>query len=318
MTRTELLAAIARNTGKNATLDSTTQTRLISHLHEGERMLLTMPGAHRLRESWVSFTSVADQPEYYVSNTHKIHRIYDPTNRRVLAEIDAAQYKALQPDYADTTGLPEAWVWLGMSPQLAWISNPSALFVDSTSGSDTNTATVVGQRSGRLPHTSTVTMTGTTAVNMDATVSDWIWVNKFYLSAAAVGTVTLVEDAEGGTIISRILPGQTGPETTWHIAFWPTPDDAYTYRIDIEHGFRPMAAATDEPLVPEEFHDLLVDFATIREYEHMRDDRLQWANQRYRERLRYYRYWLAEGGTGVGQGPFEPPSRISGWAPSGV
>ena len=73
-------------------------------------------------------------------------------------------------------------------------SNASKVYADSTAAGDTNTVYIEGFRTGGYPFTSSETMTGTTAVQVSA-YADIISLTKFYLSAAAVGPVTLVEDA---------------------------------------------------------------------------------------------------------------------------
>ena len=41
------------------------------------------------------------------------------------------------------------------------------------------------------------------------------------------------------------------------MALWPTPTEAMTYQVDLEHEIATLANSDDEPLLPPEFHDLL-------------------------------------------------------------
>jgi hypothetical protein len=89
-------------------------------------------------------------------------------------------------------------VWRGRQAVAQQPAAACALFVDSTSASDTNTCYVEGVITGGYPRSVSVLMTGASAANISTLVTDWIRVDKFYLSAAAVGTVTLHETASGG------------------------------------------------------------------------------------------------------------------------
>jgi hypothetical protein len=117
-------------------------------------------------------------------------------------------------------------------------------------------------------------MTGTTGVTMNASITDWVLLTKFYLSAAAVGDVTLNEDAEGGTELSKIPIGATVAKYR-SIALVPTPSDAITYTVDFDWDFQDMSVSTDEPILPPRFHRILAIGARRKEYE-KRDDAERW------------------------------------------
>lgn len=109
-------------------------------------------------------------------------------------------------------------------------------------------------------------MTGLTAVSLGAAITDAIDVQDFYVSAAAVGTITLHEDSGAGTELSRIPIGQKAGRFLRY-ALAPTPASAITYTLDGEAPIVDLANDTDEPFPSPDFHDLLVDGAVHDEWQ---------------------------------------------------
>lgn len=317
MTRAQLLTALARRLNKAETLDTATKNRLVEFLNETQREVLSHPGLQRLRDDVLTFASVANQTAYALPWVAKLTRLYEATNDRTLCGMSLAEYRALAPDPTSLTGTPSHWVWLGYQFVAKQPSDASSLFVDSTSASDTGTAYLEGETSGGYPRAVQVTMTGTTAVNLSTAVSDWVRVTKFYLGTAAVGTVTLHEDASGGTELARIGIGQTSQRYTAFLLY-PTPADAITYSVDATLGITDMAQDNDEPRLPADFHDLLVAGAMVREYEKTDDGRLQTSMQRYQQRLRDLLFWMHESGSGSSMTRSGMGSRLGPWYPAGT
>jgi hypothetical protein len=133
-------------------------------------------------------------------------------------------------------------------------------------------------------------MTGATAVAFSPTTV--IDITKFYLSAAAVGTVTLHEDAEGGTTLATIRAGATNSRYR-RIALVPTPSAAVTYTIDYERNIADLVNGTDEPVLPEKFHYLLGIGGRMKEYEKIKDlSRWTLAKQEYESGLKKLKFWI--------------------------
>jgi len=297
MTRSDLLTKLARRTNKNTTLDTATQNRLLDFLNERQRRILSLPGMQKLRETTLTIASVASQADYVLPNASRVRRIFETTNDRVLYELSPQDYRLVDPD--PQTGTPEAFVWRGRQAVAVQPSNASELFIDSTSGSDTGTCYLEGVITGGYERSASVTMTGTTAVSLSSSITSWIRVDKLYLSAAAVGTVTLHEDASGGTELARIAIGSTTTDY-WGFSLWPTPSGVITYTVDYDRAVTDLAQSNDEPVLPEDFHDLLLLGALQDEYQHMNDGRWQAAREEYETRMRQFRYWVAETATGSG------------------
>lgn len=300
------------------TPDTATQTRIRALINETQNEILSEPGMETLLHDEVTFASVASTAQYSLPQAvARIAEIYDTTNQRRLYPMDLAEYRSRYPSPTAITGLSEAWVHLGFAAVASQPSNASALFVDSTAAGDSGTAYIEGYRTGGYFRSVSVTMTGVTAVNISSTTSDWIEITKFYLSAAAVGTVTLVEDAEGGTVLATIPIGQTQARYRL-IALAPTPSAAVTYTVDFERDVQDMANANDEPLLPPRFHRLLAVGARMREYEKQDQARYKVAQLEYLNGLRKLKYFLNSQAVGRPnlRGVNRPQvSRLGGWYP---
>jgi hypothetical protein len=164
-------------------------------------------------------------------------------------------------------------------------------------------------------------MTGVTAVDVSTAISDWVEVTRLSLSVAAVGTVTLHEDASGGTELARIPVGAT---TVQYEAFylWPTPSSIVTYTVDARRDLRDLVNASDEPPIPRDFHPMLIKYAAYREWEHKDDlTRADAALTAYRRWLSKLKYWLMSTGDAVpvakSGGEHIGRSRLGAWYPAG-
>lgn len=315
MTRAQLLAELARRLNKQTTLDTATQDRLLGFLNETHREILSLPGLQRLRDDTVTFASVANQARYALPWVPKINRIFETTNDRVLEPMTLAMYRDVDPDAINTTGTPSHWVWAGQSAVAQQPSDASSLFVKSFSVADTTqTVYIEGETSGGYPRTASVTLTGTTAVNVAAAISNWTRVTKWYLSAVTAGQVVLYEDSGTGTELGQIGIGQTS-QRYQVVYLYPTPSSVLTYSADVVLGITDLAQNNDEPRLPHDFHDLLVAGAMVREYEKTEDSRLSVSMARYQDRKRDLLYWLHT--TGLNDVRATPRSRLGPWYPAG-
>jgi len=219
-----------------------------------------------LRQGTVTFASVASQKMYALptQGIARINRITEATNDRKLEYRTPTWLDTTAPDAVNLTGTPWAWIPRGFAEAHTQPSNASSVFVDSTSASDTNTAYVEGITTGGYFQSKSVSMTGVTAVDISAAVTDWIFITKFYLSAAAVGTVTLHEDASGGTELSKIAIGDVRAQFSAFQLFL-TPSAVITYTADVLRAIPEMSNDTDECLLPQDFEDLLIDKAELKE-----------------------------------------------------
>ncbi len=265
MTFLQILQDVYDRTGNNQTQSGTAVARVMKrYVNRWHQKVLTSPGMERLRYLQLTQASVADQAAYAIP-LQSIRYITEATNDLRLIEQSIGWYRDLVPDPTAWTGTPEYWVPLGNSPVSVQPSNASEIFVKSTAAGDTGTCYIEAIRTGGYPVSLSVTMTGVTAVSLGAAYTDIIAITDFYLSAVAVGTVTLHEDSGAGTELARIAIGQSRQRYLKY-ALVPTPSEVITYTLD---GIAPLVDLVndfDEPLVPADFHDILVDGAVYEEW----------------------------------------------------
>lgn len=321
MTLNDLLADLYRRLGYSSSPDSAVTTRLTAFLNQAQRDVLTEPGMERLLVGHATFASVASTPTYALPpSVARIDKIYDTTNRWALRELLLDQYRTYDPATTTTTGLATHYVDLGFAAVNTQPADASEIFVKSTAAGDTNTAYLEGYRTGGYFAAVSKVMTGVTAVSFSATLTDFVELTKFYLSAVAVGTVTLQEDAGSGTELARIPIGQTTSRYR-KIALWPCPSSAVTYDLDTERDVYDMANATDEPVLPFRFHPMLLDGALTREFTKKDDTRLMVATREYDRQLKNLKFFLY---TNNDYRPvmgrrtaYKRPSTLGGWFPAG-
>lgn len=261
MNRLELLTRLAQRRGADTRLNPATKSRYANSLNEAHRQLLRMTGMESLRYASMTFASVADRKLYAVP-THgvaRINRITEQTNDRRLEYRTPDWLDGVAPD--PTAGTPWAWIPRGYTDVHTQPSAAAGLYVGSTSGSDTGPAYVEGIRTGGYYGTASVTMTGTITAAVGS-LTDFIAITKFYLANAAIGTVTLHQSS--GTELSRIAIGDVRAQF-YTFQLYQTPSAAVTYTADILRAIPDMEQDADEPLLPEDFHDVLIDMAEMKE-----------------------------------------------------
>jgi hypothetical protein len=282
--------------------------------------ILSEPGMESLNNGSITFPSVANQPQYAVPQAvARIKTVYETTNKQKLTPQSLEWYRAAFPDVSTVTGTPNFYVDLGFSAVSQQPSNASQLLIDSTSASDTGTAYIEGYRTGGFFRSTSIAMTGVTAVNLGP--SDFLFITKLYLSAAAVGTVTLVEDAEGGTVLATIPIGQTFSRHR-AIALVPTSAAVVTYTADFEYDVPDMANAKDEPILPPRFHRMLAVGARMRDYEKQNDAvRYAIAEKEFDVSMRKLKFYIlsqAAGQPNLRGNQAEKPSQLGGAYPAGT
>ena len=320
MTRADLEQAVYQECSHSEAPDARTVTRVRRLLTEGVHAVLGEPGLAYLADSDTPsvVASVASQARYVVPESiAAIRHMTDRTNDRALHPMSLAAYRGMDPDPSSTTGTPTHYVSIGRVGVAVQPADVSDIFVDSTSSSDTNTAYLDGFITGGYQRKTAVTMTGTTAVSLG--IASFLELNDFYLSHPAVGTVTLHEDASGGTELARITIGETRP-SYFGFYLWPTPAAVVSYYIDARRDVSPLMANTSEPPWPSDFHHLLVAYAAWREWMFKGDtDRASQALQRYQHtlsRLKYFTQTQTDELPVMGRRRTVGHSRLGGYYPA--
>lgn len=292
MTRSEIETAIYRRLGKNvSSIDTTTQTRIRHFVNRRYRRLLADAG-WRTTTQTITLSSVASQSRYVLPAVDRILAFRDLTNDRPLDLLSVGRYRQVAADPTAAPATPSCYVVHGYEAVAKQPSNASELFLDSSSASDTQVAYAEVDITGGYPRSLSVTLTGTTAVSLSSSVTTVIRVRKLYLASAAVGVVTLHEDADGGTELARIGIGQT-TQRYLVVDLWPQPSAVVSYEIDVEVPVTNLAQDTDEPMLPERFHDLLELGAAMDEYGKTGDDRYILMDREYKALHSEWVYWVA-------------------------
>ena len=266
MTFLQLQERLGRRRGANtSSFQSATQARYKDALNEAHRMVLRRPGLEALRYVQETFASVSGTQSYALptEGIERIDRIWDQTNQITLVYQPLSWFRSVDPNPQQGTSC--YWVPTGFAEVHTQPSDASSIFAKSTAAGDTTqTIYVEGIITGGYTRSVSTTLTGTTAVNVSSAISTFERITKVYVSATCVGTVTLHEDSGAGTELARITIGKTRAR---YVAFllYPTPAAAITYRFDAVRGIPDMSNDTDEPLLPVDFHDLLVDLAELKE-----------------------------------------------------
>jgi len=303
MTFLQLQQRLARRRGAtSSTLVSATATRYQESLNETHRAILRQPGFEQLRRATLTFASVANTQQYALpmDGIARIEHVFETTNDRALKFHTTGWLRENDPD--PQSGTAWAWVPAGFQEVHTQPADASEVFVKSTSASDATTTTafastdvtayVEGIITGGYYRTASVAMTGASAVSLSSAITNFITITKFYLSTGASGTVTLHEDSGSGTELSKIAVGDSRAQF-YSIFLYPTPSAVVTYTADILRTVPDMSNETDEPLLPEDFHDLLIDGAELRELT-KQDDPSRWTllQQRYRQGIRDLRSFV--------------------------
>lgn len=314
MTLEDILAGVCRKLGYASSPSADTTERLMGFVNEAHRRLLGLPGMTVLRQAQTTFSTVASTPQYSLpQDVVRIVGLRDTTNDLVLHGQPWEWYQNIEPDPSASTGVSTFWVPAGFSAVSVQPTDASKVYVDSTSASDTGICHVEGTRTGGYPFTQATTMTGTTAVQIGSW-SDVVSVTKFYLSASAVGTVTLHEDADGGTELARIPIGQTSAKYL-RVALWPTPSSAATITLDYIRQIPELRSPHDEPLLPTDFHWLLDAGTRMLEYEKMDDRRYPAAVADFQKGVRDLKWFVTQ--QADGQGRAAGHSSLGAWYPAG-
>src|SRR5678815_3251991 len=263
MTFLDLQQDVFRRTNKPTSPESETVTRIKAFINQRHRSLLAMPGVDQMRDSTSTFASVADTARVALPQAlTRIKAMFQTTNNWRLGEKSLDWLRTIDPQ--QMSGTPTTYIPKGYESVAVQPSDASAVFVKSSSASDTGTAYIQGIRTGGILGSSSQTMTGTTAVQI-GTLTDWVEITKFYVSTAAVGSITLHEDSGSGTELAQITIGRDRPYY-FVVLLWPTPADVLTYTFDFTREILDMVQDTDEPYLPTDYHDLLSMGARMDEY----------------------------------------------------
>lgn len=261
--------------------------RLIRFCNETHRDLLSEPGLDRLRDDVMPITAYANQARTGLPpNVARIYAITDRTNNFSLMPVPLKQLRLTDPGQTFTGSYPQRYAVIGQ--QAVWRQPAtSGIWAASSSASDTTQRVfAMGTLTGGYPQNASVTgtvLTGTARVQL-GTRTDWIEVTRFYVDLPCAGFISLYDAAASGNELARIAIGDTFSRMT-AVEWFPIQTSDTTEYLDYQRTVRDLVDMSDEPLLPNDFHNLISIGARVKEYEMLDDTRLGSAKALYQERL---------------------------------
>jgi hypothetical protein len=307
MTLLDIERDICRRLDKNAVnLDPETKARLDTFINDVYRELLRLDGIN-LRDEWMPFNTISGQDRYVLpQSVTQIYRITDRSTGRGLRQVPVTSMRDADPQ-ARTIGPPIYYAVLsegGIQRQ----PGGTDLELISVSNQPISAAIVISYED-----TSGFMRTVTVQMNDQSNAALPPEIRRVYSCAYDLSTpiplasgVVLREKVALRTI--AILPAGAGTSGLalhqWVLVLWPTPQGIYNYGIDFVYPRRPLTNSGDEPMLPEEFHTLLVWGGCREECLKMDDDRLGYYKDKYEDDVKRLRAFLHQ-------------SRGQRWVPSG-
>lgn len=291
MNLTAQLAELYRRLSYTSAPPSAVTTRLTSYLNITHRQLLGMPGMETLRDDTITFASVSGQVYYGLPpSVARVEAITDRSTALRLRLLSRDDIRDGDPGLL-STGSTDSYSIFGFQQVQVQPTAATGLWaVSSAAGDTTQSVFVETVRTGGYRYTASLTLNGVTRVQL-AALTDHVEVVKFYLSAVGVGNISLYTASSGGTELARITIGQTYARYLG-IQLWPTPTSAITYYVDYVRTIPDMSNGTDEPLLPEDFHWLLVEGALDKEWTGLDDSRQTVARAAYAKGLSALKYFV--------------------------
>lgn len=286
-----ILADCYRRLDYSVTPPQTITTRLAAFINTTHRQILGTPGLDTLRDDQLTFASVANQARYGLPPAiSRIESITDRTTMLRLRLRSLGDIRGSDPGLVQT-GPSDCYVPLGWQQVQSQPSAATGLWAVSTSASDVQNCSIETVRTGGYERVGApTTLTGTSRVQL-GTLTDHLEVTKFYLSSAAVGAVSLYDAVSSGNELARIPIGGTYARYL-AVQLYPTPASVITYYVDYVREIPDMVNATDEPLLPQDYHYLLIEGALLKEWTKLDDTRRSAAQQDYTKGLNALKYFV--------------------------
>lgn len=309
--------------------DPVTEGRLNNFINDRYRELLRIPGVMDLRDdvfeavtSGYAITSTANENRLTLPPTiSAVTSLVDNTNRLVLAQKPLAWIRQRDPSQpGQSSGTPRFYAILNMSGviDVPSAATANALEIRSTSGSDIGGVVSLEYADERGAfRVVTATLNGAAQVLIPVQVST---VFRLTVDTPQVGAINLNDVAAVKTLASippnTLIAATSKLETSrgWVLWLWPTPAGAYSYTVDGTRQRTALVGPTDEPLLPEDFHTLLVWGACADELLKMDDTRVSAYEKKWSDDVKALRAYLHQA---RGQRLVRDRSRRTGWSPLG-
>ena len=281
----EILTFVYADLGYSSTPPSAISAKFTRWINQGHRMILREPGMVDLRFTTLPFTSAAGVGVYGLPQAFEsINAIVQESSQRRLRYMSRDRFRTFDPGET-SSGIPDFWIPGGLQPVLRQpAATGSGVWVVSDNAADTTqTVYFEGIRlNGDIQAIGSVSLNGTTRAAIQSTITDFVQIMMWNLSAVAAGNVSLYDAASNGNLLARIPIGAKAVQYQ-SVRLWPTPADAYAFVIDGRAEITDLTNATDVPLIPPSYHDLLGAYCRMKEYETKQDSRYQIAQTEWDE-----------------------------------
>lgn len=264
MTLAEIEASLYDTLGFDQTAETKVINRLRRYVNQGYRRVMAQKGiGSRIRRAQLTFSTVAGTPWAVLPQAaDKVFYVTDRTNNKALREISLFRERLRDPNLSFSSATPYGYIPYNLAS--AVFADPDVagqLTIVSTNAGDISTAYIQGVRTGGYLFSQSVTLGGTTPTAIGP--ADALFVQKLYLSLAAVGDVTL-KDAGGNAL--AVIPAGRAKARYSRLHIVDTPSVALVLTADVELFIADLVNAFDEPLFHEDFHDILEHYALAQEY----------------------------------------------------
>lgn len=242
-------------------------TRLTSYINDTQRELLTIPELRRLRDSLTTITAKANTSRSGLPpSVQRIIGITDRTNGIKLRQVTLEDLRLTDPMQAFIGSYPIRYAPAGYG-EVQFQPVATGLWAVSSSTADTTqTVYIESVTTGGYSYKDSKALSGQNRVQIGATATrtDHIEVARFYLSAVGAGYVSLYDASAGGNELARIEPGKTFARYLT-VEWQPIPTVDTTLYMDFTRTIFDLVNGTDEPLIPDDFHLVVVNGAAAKE-----------------------------------------------------
>ncbi len=299
MTLSQMLAMMYRGLRYTTAPPAPIIVRCTDEINQAYRDLLSQPNLERLREDTIPVVAFLNQARsglpYAVA---RIQGITDRTNNFKLQQLPLKELRTMDPAQAFTGGYPMRYAVIGDQAVVAQPAAATGLWVASTAAGDTTQKVYVETiTTGGYPQqtiTAGTALNGVTRIQIGTAVTH-IAVEKFYLDTPATGYVSLYDAAAAGNELARLPIGVLFGRYL-AVEWWPVPTANVTEYADITRQMFDLVNGFDEPLLPVDFHNLIVTGAMVQEYEVIDDRRLGVARLDWAEGVKRLQAWVMNDG----------------------
>lgn len=315
MNLTSILADLYRSLRYTSSPPAAITTRLTAKINDVHRALLALPGMEFLRDDVMPITAYANLSRTGLPPTvARIKNIVDRTNNHKLTQVPLSQLRLDDPAQAFTGGYPLRYALVGQQAVIRQPATTGLWVVSSAAGDTTQKAFVESVLTGGYPEnliTAGSSLNGATRVAI-GTRTDHIEVINFFLDTAGAGFISLYDAATNGNELARIPIGQTFSRYQ-AVEWWPIQTADVTEYADYTRTIFDLVKGTDEPLIPLDFHQVIVDGVLHREYELLDDARRHDARADYERGVTRLTSWVLNNGDRIASLRPQPVA----WSPFG-